>query len=452
LVVLLGVLAATTAGALANTGSPVHWGDAIKVPGTDALNVGGYASVTSVSCAGAGECAAGGFYWELSAESHAFVVSEQGGVWGTAIEVPGLAALVGVSHTEVHTHVSSVSCGSPGNCAAGGFYWHDFVSHAFVVAEQGGVWGTAMKVPGMEAVYSVSCGGPDTCTALGSSDWAQRFVVSEHGGVWGPRRNIPGDVNSVSCGGVDSCVAVGSTQDDNGVEHGFLVVERDGRWGNGQRVPGMWTLSAGSTSKVESVSCTSPGNCAVAGHYLAGRRTFVFAMDERNGKWGRPITVRGVKGYAYWPPVSVTSVSCSSAGNCAAGGNVGPYPTQSFVVREVKGKWGWAIRVKGLPRLHAGDGSVTSVSCAGPGNCVAVGYYFSGTDNRGEAISPRAFAMTERNGAWGRAQRLRGLGPSVEANSVSCVRAGNCTIGGRSGGDGDPIADTFERQAFVTAP
>ena len=58
LVVLLGVLAATTAGAPADTGSPVHWGDAIKVPGTDALNVGGYASVTSVSCAGAGECAA----------------------------------------------------------------------------------------------------------------------------------------------------------------------------------------------------------------------------------------------------------------------------------------------------------------------------------------------------------------------------------------------------------
>lgn len=50
LVVVLGVFGATTAASLAVT---VTWGSAIEVPGTEALNLGGNAEVTSVSCASA---------------------------------------------------------------------------------------------------------------------------------------------------------------------------------------------------------------------------------------------------------------------------------------------------------------------------------------------------------------------------------------------------------------
>jgi hypothetical protein len=46
------------------------------------------------------------------------VVSEQNGVWGMAIEVAGLAALTKGGLAEI----DSVSCASPGNCAAGGSY------------------------------------------------------------------------------------------------------------------------------------------------------------------------------------------------------------------------------------------------------------------------------------------------------------------------------------------
>jgi hypothetical protein len=42
------------------------WGTAIEVPGTAALHQGGYAFVSSVSCARAGNCSAGGSY----ADSH----------------------------------------------------------------------------------------------------------------------------------------------------------------------------------------------------------------------------------------------------------------------------------------------------------------------------------------------------------------------------------------------
>ena len=94
------------------------WGSAVEVPGTAALNSAGNAGVNAVSCGAAGECAAGGYYLVGSPpfqHDQAFVVSETGGVWGSAVEVPGTAALNSGS-----AGVNAVSCGAAGECAAGG--------------------------------------------------------------------------------------------------------------------------------------------------------------------------------------------------------------------------------------------------------------------------------------------------------------------------------------------
>jgi hypothetical protein len=58
-----------------------------------------------------------------------FVVSETNGRWGRAIALPGLEAL----NTGGNAGVLSVSCASPGNCAAGGF---DGDGQGFVVSEK----------------------------------------------------------------------------------------------------------------------------------------------------------------------------------------------------------------------------------------------------------------------------------------------------------------------------
>jgi hypothetical protein len=52
------------------------WRAAIELPGTRGLNTGGHAVVTSVSCASAGNCAAGGSYMDGSGHYQAFVASE----------------------------------------------------------------------------------------------------------------------------------------------------------------------------------------------------------------------------------------------------------------------------------------------------------------------------------------------------------------------------------------
>jgi hypothetical protein len=107
-----------------------QWGTAIEVPGTAALNSDGVAEIHSVSCAAAGSCAAGGLYLDASHHGQAFVVTEAGGQWGTAIEVPGTAAL----NKGGSALINSMSCAAAGSCAAGGYY-RDGSGHlqAFVV-------------------------------------------------------------------------------------------------------------------------------------------------------------------------------------------------------------------------------------------------------------------------------------------------------------------------------
>jgi len=69
-------------------------------------------------CARVGSVAAGGLYRDSSRRNQAFVVNEVGGLWHAAQEVPGTAAL----NAGGRAQISSVSCGAAGNCSAGGFY------------------------------------------------------------------------------------------------------------------------------------------------------------------------------------------------------------------------------------------------------------------------------------------------------------------------------------------
>lgn len=54
------------------------WQRATEVPGTSVLNAGGGAEINSVSCASPGNCAAGGGYQDSSRRSQALVADEFG--------------------------------------------------------------------------------------------------------------------------------------------------------------------------------------------------------------------------------------------------------------------------------------------------------------------------------------------------------------------------------------
>jgi hypothetical protein len=368
-----------------------RWRQAIEVPGLNALNKGG-SQVSAVSCASAGFCAAGGYYGNHSKNPYdvitgrGFVVSERNGRWHRAVEVPGLGALNSGGNAEV----SSVSCASRGYCAAVGFFT-DSGGHqqGFVAVEQSGVWGKAVEVPGLGAlntggsaeVSSVSCGSPGNCAAGGYYDARTSggaghqlaFVVSEQNGSWGTAQQAaanlstgpggPAFVDAVSCGSPGNCAAGGQFSDASGEAQAFVVSEVNGTWAAARAVAGTQSCCGG--AEVTSVSCASAGNCAAGGQFDYGGYNAAFLVNEKNGAWGKLMYVPGLNKVAR--DAYLSSMSCATPGNCAAGGS---YDTGVFLAVERKGVWGKQTTVPG----RQVDG-VNTVSCASARSCVAAGSY-----------------------------------------------------------------------------
>jgi hypothetical protein len=143
------------------------------------------------------------------------------------------------------------------------------------------------------------------------------------------------------------------------------AVASEATWGTAQKVPGLAALGALS-GEVTSVSCASAGNCAAGGGYGDGRYARAFVLSEVSGTWSNALRVPGIDVLSGGRGAGVVSVSCALPGNCAA---VGSYMTshgglQGFVVSEVNGSWRRALAVPGLAALSGGrSAEVRSVSC-----------------------------------------------------------------------------------------
>src|SRR5215813_11864526 len=114
--------------------------------------------------------------------------------------------------------------------------------------------------------------------------------------------------------------------------------------------------------------------------------------------WGTAIEVPGLGLLNQGGDARLASVSCASAGNCIAGGFYadGSGHNQAFVDRQTDGKWYRAIEVPRSAFLNAGGSAgVSSVSCVSAGNCAALGYY---TDGSGHG---QVFVFSQTAGAWG---------------------------------------------------
>jgi hypothetical protein len=163
------------------------WGKAEVVPGTAKLNTDHHGELLSVSCARNGTCGAAG-YSATATGTQTFVVSQVRGHWGTAKIIPGLARL----NKRDFSEPGAISCPASGNCTTGGFYF-DGSNHqqVFVATELNGKWGSAIEVPGSAALnagndsylYDVACASAGNCSAGGFyKDKVQHyepFVVNE---------------------------------------------------------------------------------------------------------------------------------------------------------------------------------------------------------------------------------------------------------------------------------
>jgi hypothetical protein len=382
------------------------------------------------------------------------------GSWGKAEAVRGLNARNKGGFAEV----TSVSCPSAGNCSAVGIYANRSgsersYSEVFAVSQQHGQWGKAEEIPGTAALdagdyadfSTLSCSSVGNCAAAGNyagrSGNSQVFVVSEKHGRWGKAEEAPGlkamnkgdaELESVSCAPSGSCSAGGTYTNRRGNSEAFVVSRRNGTWGRAEQVPGSAALNTGGDAQVSSLSCPSAGSCAAGGQYSLpgnqnGQPYEAFVVSQRNGRWGKAERVPGLAALDTGRESEINSVSCASAASCTAAGYYTDRASSSsaFVVSQRNGTWGKAEEVPGTAALskQGGFAAVDSVSCPSPGNCTAVGHYAIGVNGF------RPFVVSEKNGTWGQAGQVPGLaaldtGKGSALGQVSCFSPGNCTAGG----------------------
>jgi hypothetical protein len=350
------------------------WAKAQDVSGISSLNPGNhipdtFSGIEFLSCPSAGNCSAVGDY-SNRAEQLLFVVNEQKGVWGKAEMLPGILHLTTLGPGADFT---SVSCASAGNCAAGGLYspWNS-AAYPFVASEKNGVWGKAQEVPGAGPVNkghrafvnSVSCPAVSTCVAVGYTEDshlnAHPFISAQKNGVWGRIQTALGvaglptggatsaSLDWVMCASMGNCTGVGDYTDSAFNQRNFVITETSGKWGKAKAIP----LGKLANASITSVSCASVGNCSAGGDFSAGPKSVqLFVINETGGVWGKAEEIPGSAALNAGDYATFDSVSCGAPGNCSAGGSYSSvFPVEEpFLVSEANGTWGNAEEVPGLP-------------------------------------------------------------------------------------------------------
>jgi hypothetical protein len=287
-------------------------------------------------------------------------------------------------------------------------------------------------------------------------------VVNEVNGKWDKALQVPGTVNtneglglgvfSVSCSSTGNCSAGGESYLSRaqwpGDAEAFTVNEVNGKWRRATEVPGIATMDVKYGSSISSVSCSSPGDCSAGGYFNeANGDREAFVVDEDNGTWAKAIEVPGTAQLNLGGSASINSVSCSALGECSAGGNYSNKSSSSensevFLDTERNGKWETAIEVPGTAETNIGDSAtLNSISCSKPGSCSAGGDLSPISNSPGDGVV-RAFLVSETGGKWSEASEVPGTaGPRSDVNSISCVVPDDCAAGGGfTPVDAEPLA------------
>jgi hypothetical protein len=415
----------------------------------------------ALSCASAGNCSAGGAYSDKAGKVQGLLLSEVRGVWKAPTRLLPPAS----ANADPSTSINSLSCASPGNCAAVGSFADTHSNGlSFVANEVKGVWQRAKEVTlptGASStiqnseVHSVVCSTPGNCSAVGSyldstqpTGHAQGLEVNEVRGVWGHavETKVPADANvnpyvsiiQVACGHVGNCVAVGSYIRDDNTTEGLIITEVNGVWNGATAVTLPGNAGAYPSAALSEVTCASANNCTAIGTYTtaAGDVEGMIA-SETHSTWARAQEMTMPSGAATNPHTffyGYGGLACPSIGNCSAGGQylVGTSTYEGFFINEVNGSW-LAATEMALPagaQMGGRNGGVVAVSCRSVGNCSAGAAYVDG------ASEYQALVINEVAGQWQTGQKIslptgdNTVGVDGGVYGLVCHATGPCTATG----------------------
>jgi hypothetical protein len=379
-------------GGAAASGDTLMWtSQTMPLPaGAPATNVTG----SAIACPSVGNCVAASEYLDGSKVLQASLLSEANGSWSASGATPPTAA-----HTGTGVHLSDVACGAVGQCLAVGNYVDSSgVAHGLLFSDQNGTW-TQGAVATLPANASVSA--PSS------------------------------DLQSVACPATGDCVAVGGYTDSNGNSQGLILVQSGTGWTAHEA-----TLPAGAAANpaldLQAVACSAAGECAAVGDYTdnAGYHQGLLLSDS-GGTWQPGVDAVPPLGPGD-PSISLDTVSCGAAGDCAAGGSYTYYAAVvPLLVNETGGVWGGAIspRIPQDAQVVGGNGLIDSVSCPAAGVCSASGYYARSSGGYGSLLYDVS-ANTSHNWTLESAQvptnAASGASTSDYLTDISCPQPNEC--------------------------
>jgi Putative Ig domain len=313
-----------------------------------------------VACTSAANCVGVGDYTDAGGNVQAMVASESSGTWDTPSEVTlPTGAYTGDQFIQFG-RLNSVTCASPGNCVAVGSYV-DGSNHgqAMVATETAGSWDQASEI-----------------TVPGDAN-----------------ANPDGILNAVSCTSGGNCVAAGDYENGSGLQP-MVVVESDGSWAQASKLTQPVDANTSANGLLNAVSCTSQGNCVAAGQYYTTSEEYdSMVATETAGSWGQAsaLVLPANSETGAVESNQLNSLSCTSLGNCVAAGYYSDTSDedQAMTATESGGTWGQAVEFENLPSNaltgdvdnDVQDAALNGLVCVSNSECTAVGNYRDTDDN-----------------------------------------------------------------------
>jgi hypothetical protein len=251
--------------------------------------------------------------------------------------------------------------------------------------------------------------------------------------AWGAKPDL--GYSQLSCSGLGDCTAIGAYTDRSGRYLPAADTEVSGHWST----PVALSLPPGVKPVVfvqglRSISCPSAGNCTAVGElWFKSTPWQPVVAVETAGTWGAITT--GLPLPAGASLGGLDAVRCSDPTDCVAAGWAGTAngPAHGFVDTETAGAWGASV-VLATPSSNQVHGAVStypdSISCTSPTACVIVG----GFEGPPEVSPTLGFATIESAGSWSTPTVFAPRGSAqVILGSVDCAAPGSCVAGGVAG-------------------
>ena len=395
-----------------------------------------------VDCASTGACRAAG--WRSDGTLQQTLIEHwNGSTWGIAASANANAAQ--------NNTLLGVHCVTPADCWAVASYNNGSAQQTLIQHWDGAAW-TLADSPNTDAnssniLYDVDCVSTDDCWAVGYAATTLSFqplLLHWDGAAWAGADAPSNDaalnhfVTSIDCVSASLCWAVGYY--DTGVAYQTLVL----RW-NGAT----WTVADSPNTdttrenRVWGVSCAAADECWAVGRHFDG--TAYLTLTER---WdGNAWSIVDSPNADGAPDNNLQGVTCAGPGDCWAVGNwgVGSGTAQPLIQHWDGSAWSSVDAPPPTEHPQYNYNFLRNAACASPGDCWAIGYSF-------QDGAYRTLALHWDGAAW---SRVATPNTSATQNNhligVSCASAYHCWATGYHTDDAG-VFETLTVRYVAAAP